>query len=258
MKLWLGTSGFQYRDWRGRFYPQELAQSKWLEHYAARFRTCELNNSFYRLPSEAAFAGWRARTPEDFVMVVKASRYLSHLKRLIDPEDPVDLLMGRARHLGPKLGPILLQLPPQMKVELERLDRTLRRFDRWGARVAVEFRHASWDVAEVHEVLRAHGAALCLADRHGPATPVLTTTDWTFLRFHEGDASPWPRYGEAALRAWTHRLLDLGVGEAWVFFNNDPGCWAVANAQAFGRYAERVGVDVTRFPAEPVRVARAA
>src|SRR5262245_53495215 len=112
MHVWLGTSGWQYRDWRGPFYPDDLAQARWLEHYAARFATVEVNNSFYRLPTATTFGAWARRTPDDFVFVVKASRYLSHIKRLGDADAAVDLFMERARSLGPKLGPILLQLPP--------------------------------------------------------------------------------------------------------------------------------------------------
>jgi uncharacterized protein YecE (DUF72 family) len=258
MRLWLGTSGWQYRDWRARFYPERLPQARWLEHYAATFRVVELNNSFYRLPTEDQFAAWRRRTPDDFTFVVKASRYLSHVKRLQDPDDPVDLLVERARGLGDKLGPVLLQLPPTLRCEPERLDRTLAAFGRHRVRVAVEPRHESWEVDRVWDVLRDHGAALVLADRRSHRSPVVRTADWTYVRFHEGRAHPWPRYGEAALHSWVDDLGGLGAGEAWAFFNNDPGGWAVENARTFGRYAERAGLAVTRFPDHPVGVARAA
>jgi len=251
VRIRLGTSGFQYRDWRGRFYPADLAQARWLEFYAARFATCELNASFYRLPTEAAFAGWRERTPADFTMVVKASRYLSHVKRLLAPDAPVDLLLSRARHLGGKLGPVLVQVPPTMRAEPARLDTTLAAFGRHGVRVAFEPRHDTWATEETHAVLHAHGAALVLADRFDrPMGPVVATAPWTFLRFHEGDAHPYPHYSERVLAGWLDRLLDLGVDEAWVFFNNDPGCWAVADAVAFARLCERRGVEVSRAPAE--------
>jgi len=256
MRLWLGTSGWQYRDWRGRFYPHDLPQAQWLEFYAERFRTVEVNNSFYRLPSAETFAAWRRRTPDDFVFVVKASRYLSHIKRLLDPEDPVDLFVSRARELGDKLGPVLLQLPPTFSAAPERLTRALDRFRRHGVRVAVEFRHDSWFTEATYDLLRDHDAALVLADRKSHQSPLVRTADWTFVRFHEGAAHPRPRYGDSALATWVDRLR--GDDEAWVFFNNDPGCWAVENARTFGRFADRAGIDVTRFPAEPVRVARAA
>jgi uncharacterized protein YecE (DUF72 family) len=255
VRVWLGTSGWQYRDWRGRFYPPALPQARWLEHYAERFRTVEVNNSFYRLPTAGTFASWRDRTPDDFVFVVKASRYLSHVKRLQEPEDPVDLLVERARHLGDKLGPVLLQLPPTLGVERDRLARTLARFSRHRVRVAVEFRHPSWFDESVFDVLRAHDAALVVADRRSQRSPEATTASWTFVRLHEGSATPWPRYGTTALASWAQRLAGE---EAWVFFNNDPGAWAVANARSFGRLAERAGHDVTRFPADPLRVARVA
>jgi uncharacterized protein YecE (DUF72 family) len=255
VRVWLGTSGWQYRDWRGRFYPRQLPQARWLEHYAGHFCTVEVNNSFYRLPSAETFASWRVRTPEDFVFVVKASRYLSHVKRLQEPEEPVDLLVERASHLGAKLGPVLLQLPPTLGVERMRLARTLDRFARHHVRVAVEFRHPSWYVEDVFDLLRDHDAALVWADRLSQRSPLVRTASWTFVRLHEGAATPWPRYGDAALTSWAHRLTG---DEAWTFFNNDPGCWAVENARTFGRFARGAGHDVSRFPRQRLRVARVA
>ena len=120
--LWIGTSGWQYRDWRGRFYPDDLPQHRWLSHYAAAFRTVELNNSFYRLPDGDTFAAWRSDTPADFVIATKASRFLSHMKRLKDPEEPIARLLARARRLGDKLGPVLVQLPAQMACDPEWLE----------------------------------------------------------------------------------------------------------------------------------------
>ncbi len=163
MPVLVGTSGWQYRDWRGRLYPEGLAQARWLEHYADRFATVESNNAFYRLPEPGTFAAWAERTPPGFVMAVKASRFLTHIKRLRDPEEPVGRLMDRARHLGAKLGPVLLQLPPTLKADPAALDRTLRAFPA-GTRVAVEPRHDSWWTDEVRDLLGEHGAALCLAD----------------------------------------------------------------------------------------------
>ncbi|MGH2816204.1 MAG: DUF72 domain-containing protein [Actinomycetota bacterium] len=179
MPVLVGTSGWQYRDWRGRLYPQRLAQARWLEHYADRFATVESNNAFYRLPEAGTFAAWAERTPPDFVMAVKASRYLTHIRRLREPEEPVGRLMDRARHLGAKLGPVLLQLPPTLKADPAALDRTLRAFPA-GVRVAVEPRHDSWWTEEVRDLLGEHGAALCLADSPHRATPVWRTADWTY------------------------------------------------------------------------------
>ena len=164
MPLYIGTSGWQYRHWLGRFYPRKPRLEDDLAFYAARFQTVELNGTFYRLPEAETFADWAARVPGDFIFAVKASRYLTHIKRLNDPEEPVQRLMTRAARLGAKLGPVLVQLPPNMKRDVGRLQRALDAFPR-DVRIAVEFRHDSWYVDEVRDLLARSGAALCLADR---------------------------------------------------------------------------------------------
>jgi uncharacterized protein YecE (DUF72 family) len=247
---WVGTSGWQYKDWKGRLYPAELPQKGWLEHYAANFDTVELNNAFYRLPERDTFAAWRQRTPDGFVMAVKASRYLTHIKRLKDPEEPVERLMGRAEALGDRLGPVLLQLPPTLRAEPALLDRTLRCFPA-GVRVAVEPRHDTWWTDEVRGILERHGAALCWADRRSrPITPLWRTAGWAYLRLHEGRATPWPHYGRDALRAWARRLADTWADEedAFVYFNNDPGGWAVADAVVFAAESRQLGRTVSHTP----------
>ncbi|MER7459181.1 DUF72 domain-containing protein [Micromonospora sp. NPDC126480] len=246
----LGTSGWQYRDWRGRLYPAGLPQRLWLEHYAARFATVEVNNAFYRLPERDTFAAWRARTPDDFCVAVKMSRYLTHVKRLRDPAEPVARFLGRAAALGDRLGPVLLQLPPTLPADPDALDATLRLFP-GDVRVAVEPRHPSWWTAATRTVLERRRAALVWADRLSrPVTPLWRTTDFGYLRLHEGRARPWPRYGRAALAAWVRRLADA-FGDrqpAYVFFNNDPGGAAVVDAVTFARLAARAGHRVTRAP----------
>lgn len=245
----IGTSGWQYRDWRGRFYPEHVPQRCWLEHYAGAFATVEVNNAFYRLPERTTFEAWRDRTPDDFTVAVKASRYLTHVKRLREPREPVERLLDRAAGLGGKLGPVLLQLPPTLRADPAALDATLAAFPR-DVRVAVEPRHESWWSAEVRQVLTAHRAALSWADRRGrPVTPLWRTADWGYLRMHEGRAHPRPRYGRAALDTWTGRLADAFQDQpCFVYFNNDPGCAAIADAAAFGRLAERRGLAVGRMP----------
>ena len=249
MVLRIGTSGWQYRDWRGRFYPPSVPSTRWLEHYAARFATVEVNNTFYRLPAPGTFAQWSRRVPDDFVVAVKASRYLTHYKRLRDPEEPVERLLAHAQLLGEHLGPVLLQLPPDLPAGFDALDATLRAF---GARVrvAVEPRHPSWFADELRAVLAHHDAALCLADRGSrPITPLWRTASWCYVRFHEGRASPRPCYGPDALAAWVRR-----VGELWpevdgyAYFNNDTGGCAVRDAIGFARAAARSGIAVTRVP----------
>ena len=249
MTVWIGTSGWQYRDWRGTFYPAGDAQARWLETYADRFATVESNNAFYRLPERHVFEAWAQRTPPDFMMAVKVSRYLTHIRRLREPEEPVERFLDRVAGLGPKLGPVLLQLPPQFRCDLGRLEATLERFPA-GVRVAVEFRHETWFVDPVRRLLERHGAALCLADRRRVLTPLWRTADWTYLRFHEGRAMPNPCYGRTALRTWVDRLVD-GWGrdaEAWVYFNNDPRGCAPRDAARFATAAKRAGLQPTRVP----------
>jgi uncharacterized protein YecE (DUF72 family) len=245
----VGTSGWQYRDWRGRFYPDDLPQRCWLEHYAGAFATVEVNNAFYRLPARSTFEAWRARTPEDFYVAVKMSRYLTHIRRLRDPREPVERFMQRASGLGDRLGPVLLQLPPTLRADPDLLADTLRQFPR-EVRLAVEPRHESWWTDEVRRVLEHHGAALCWADRLGrPLTPLWRTADFGYLRLHEGRARPRPHYGPAALRSWVRRVGDAFSGvPAYVYFNNDPGGAAVDDATAFARFAERAGLEPTRRP----------
>ncbi|MDX3093388.1 DUF72 domain-containing protein [Streptomyces sp. ME01-24h] len=242
MPVLVGTSGWQYRDWRGVLYPPQVPQRLWLEEYARRFGTVESNNAFYRLPSREVFAGWRAQTPEGFVMAVKASRYLTHMKRLRDPEEPVRRLLTQAEGLGDRLGPVLLQLPPNLRADARALETCLRCFPP-GVRVAVEPRHASWWTPEIRALLRRRGAALCWADRRArPATPLWRTADWGYVRFHEGIARPWPRYGSHALTTWAHRITDTWPegSDVFVYFNNDPGGAAVLDADAFRDAVGRV------------------
>jgi uncharacterized protein YecE (DUF72 family) len=248
MPVLIGTSGWQYADWRGLLYPSGLPQNRWLARYAEGFGTVENNNAFYRLPAPELFARWREQTPDGFVMAVKASRYLTHVKRLVDPEEPVERLMRSVRGLGPKLGPILLQLPPTLRAEPERLHRCLRAFPA-NVRVAVEPRHTSWWTEEVHDILAERSAALCWADRLGkPLTPLWRTAPWGYVRFHEGAASPWPGYGDQALRAWIRRIGAAWHDDAYIYFNNDPGGAAVRDAVRFGALGRTAGLTVSRTP----------
>ncbi|MGH9073502.1 MAG: DUF72 domain-containing protein [Acidimicrobiales bacterium] len=259
MPVLIGTSGWQYADWRGRFYPQGLAQARWLEHYADRFETVEVNNAFYRLPEAGTFEAWRDRTPDDFVVTVKASRYLTHVRRLKEPAEPVHRLMSRAGHLGPKLGPVLLQLPANFRIDLDALAETLGHFSP-GTRVAFEPRHDSWYVDETAEVLARHRAAFCLSDTPDRRSPHWRTADWGYLRFHQGRAAPAPCYGRTALRSWAGRLADqwLPRDDVYVYFNNDGGGCAVRDAHRFAFAVARAGLEPSRVPpAREVPVAAA-
>lgn len=249
--VYIGTSGWQYRHWRSTVYPEELPQKEWLEWYCRHFRTVELNNSFYNLPAAKVFAGWRERTPRDFVMAVKMSRFLTHVKKLNEPAEPVQRFMERASELGPKLGPVLIQLPPRFEAVPTRLDDTLGRFPK-GARVAVEFRDDSWLTTEVREILERHKAAFVMADSPRRQLPHWRTADWGFLRLHEGVAAPRPCYDEPALTAWAERLATMfkPSDDVYVYFNNDPRGCAVRDAEIFNRLCARLGLDPTPVTAQ--------
>lgn len=250
MTLFVGTSGWQYKDWRGVLYPERLPQRLWLEEYTRTFVTVESNNAFYRLPTRENFAAWRERTPEGFVVSVKASRFLTHIKRLREPEEPVRRLLDHAGGLGDRLGPVLLQLPPTLKADPGLLGDCLRCFPT-GVRVAVEPRHASWWTPEVRALLTDLGAALCWADAGSrPVAPLWRTAGWGYVRLHSGRARPWPRYGRQALASWARRLTGTwSDGEdVFVYFNNDPGGAAVHDAKAFARAARAAGATVPPPP----------
>jgi uncharacterized protein YecE (DUF72 family) len=221
--------------------------SQWLEHYGQRFATVEINNSFYRLPPASTFEGWAQKVPDDFVFAVKASRYLTHVRRLRAPEEPVMRLVERMAGLGSKLGPVLLQLPPNLPVEVDALDSTLRAFPR-RIRVAVEFRHDSWWTKETRAVLERYDAAWCLADPPLANLPTWRTADWGYLRFHRGRGKPTPCYGRTALNNWAERLTDLfpPTAETYVYFNNDTHGCAVRDARRFAAAAVRSGAAPTR------------
>jgi uncharacterized protein YecE (DUF72 family) len=226
-----------------------LAQSRWLEEYAAAFAVVEVNNTFYRLPERSTFEEWATRTPADFVFAMKASRYLTHIRRLRDPAEPVARMLEHAAGLGRKLGPVLIQLPPNLRADGVRLDETLARFPR-RVRAAVEPRHESWFTDDVYRTLRRHNAALCLTDRARRRGPIERTADWYFLRFHEGVARPHPCYGDKTLATWIDRLAERWPARAdgYVFFNNDQRACAVRDAARFAVLAARAGLERTRAP----------
>jgi uncharacterized protein YecE (DUF72 family) len=244
----IGTSGWHYRHWRGGLYPASMPPRLWLERYAQRFSTVELNNAFYRLPDRSTFAAWAAVLPDDFVISVKASRYLTHVRRLAQPAEPVHRLMDRVKGLGPKQGPVLLQLPPTLRCDVAGLGATLAAFPP-GARVAVECRHDSWFVPAVRAVLERRNAAWCWADAGGPRTPLWRTADWGYVRFHGGRARPASCYGRSALKSWARRLASQWSDECdvFVYFNNDLGGCAP-------RDAHRLAVALGSTPLTPTRV----
>ncbi len=254
--LYIGTSGWQYADWKGRFYPEEMPTSQWLRYYCERFATVEVNNTFYRLPERRTFEKWRNQTPEDFIVTVKANRYLTHLKRLKEPAPIVKTLMDAAGGLGPKLGPILLQLPPNFPVDAGRLEETLRAFP-GDVRLAVEFRHITWFTDEIRQVLERRNAAFCLADRKSVVLGAdWRTSSWGYLRMHEGDGNPHPCYPNESLSRWTDALAAQfhPAEDVYVYFNNDGRCCAIRDAVSFAGMAAERGLHPSRALADPVPV----
>lgn len=196
----IGCSGWQYRHWRGLFYPARLPSKGWLEYYSARFETVEINNSFYRLPEPATFAGWKRQVPAGFTFAVKASRFLTHMKKLKDPAEPIERLLSRAKHLGRAQGPTLYQLPPRWPVDVERLRLFLETLP-GGCLHTIEFRDPSWYTDAVFGLLDRHGVALCLHDMSGSATGPLAVGPFVYVRFH-GPAKYGGRYTEEVLGGW--------------------------------------------------------
>jgi uncharacterized protein YecE (DUF72 family) len=217
----VGTSGWQYRDWKGTFYPEDLPQRAWLSFYAGRCSTVEVNNSFYRLPTADTFARWGRDTPDGFVMAVKASRFITHLRRLRDPRDPVRLLWEGATALGPRLGPILFQLPPRFPAAPDRLSSLLDVLPE-RIRPAFEFRDVSWHIPAVFEMLERAGAALVWADRPRTRIDLPVTGGWSYIRFHQGRIGA-PDYPTDKLRRWADRIAELDIRDGWIYFNNDEG-----------------------------------
>jgi uncharacterized protein YecE (DUF72 family) len=228
-RIRIGTSGYQYRHWRGVLYPEGLAQKRWLERYAEVFDTVELNATFYRLPSPEAAERWRDLAPPGFTFAVKGSRYLTHMKRLLDAGPGLRRFFGPVSRLGPKLGPVLWQLPPGMAPDPARLDRFLARLP--PGRHAVEFRDPAWYSGEIGDVLDWHGAAFCEHDLVARAPPRLTGR-FRYVRFHGTTGRYGGRYGAGALRGFAESYLASAARgiPVFVYFNNDLGGHAVRDA----------------------------
>lgn len=229
----VGCSGWVYRDWRGLVYPPELPQRRWFEHYSSLFDTVEVNNTFYRLPTPEKVEGWAAQAPAGFEYAVKLGQFGSHRMKLRDAASWLPNHLDRVERLGPSLGPTLVQLPPRWKRNVERLDEFLSVAPR-RLRWAVELRDPSWLHDDVYEVLRRHGAALCVHDLLADHPWVLTTS-WTYVRFHGPnalEAKYQGRYGPVRLRRHAERLAEVlaGGGDVYAYFNNDWHANAVRDA----------------------------
>jgi len=227
----IGTSGWHYRHWKGTFYPQDLPDQRLLEHYLKHFNTAEINNTFYQLPEKQTFVRWRDSVPDGFLFSVKASRYITHMKKLKDPREPISTLIGRIEVLGDKLGPILFQLPPRWKANLERLDSFLASLPD-DYRYAFEFRDESWFGEETEKILRERGAAFCIYDLEGRESPRSVTGDFAYVRLHGPDGAYQGKYDDRKLTGWADAFstwADQGK-EIFCYFDNDERGYAAQNA----------------------------
>ena len=253
-RLRIGCSGWDYPHWKARFHAAHVPRRRWLEAYAEVFDTVELNKSFYRLPTPETFAGWAARVPPDFLFAVKASRYLTHMKRLKDPDEPIHRFLEHAQHLGQTLGPLLYQLPPRWMPDLQRLTAFVEALPAYtpgddGARVGplahvIEFRHETGVTEEVLALLRMHGIGLCLHDMPGGpqgAAARAVTSDTVYVRFHGATHKYGGRYQDRVLDEWADFLRPhVEAGRSvHVYFNNDIDAQAPTDAR---RLRDRFGV----------------
>jgi uncharacterized protein YecE (DUF72 family) len=250
VRVLVGTSGWQYRDWKGRIYPKDLPQREWLSYFSARFPTVEVNNTFYNLPKEETFDGWRDASAPGFLIGIKASRYITHVRRLRDPGDPVGLLWSRCIRLQDKLGPVLFQLPPNFRADMDRLESLLRVLPK-EMRAAFEFRHRSWETDEVLDALDRAGCALVLADRPAARVRTAVTGGWSYIRFHQGTPTG-PGYRRDKLRRWAEKIAGLDAREVYAYFNNDTAGAAIRDAGVLTELLTARGVDVRGGPVGPV------
>jgi uncharacterized protein YecE (DUF72 family) len=264
----IGCSGWNYASWKGTFYPADVPATRWLRFYAGIFDTVEVNGTSYRLPEAPTFAAWREQTPASFLMAVKASRFLTHLKRLRDPEEPLARLFSRASHLGERLGPALYQLPASFHLDLARLDAFLavvpRRLAdvpggafprRTPIRHVMEFRHPSWFVQDTWDLLNHHDVGLCLHDKAEAAILDPIVGPVLYVRFHGTSGRYHGSYSARALDAWAARLVEQHREgrDVFAYFNNDPDAVATYNARELRALVER-RLGNTRAPDRPKTV----
>jgi uncharacterized protein YecE (DUF72 family) len=236
----IGTSGWHYAHWRGRFYPEGLPGEAMLAHYATQFSTVEINYSFYHLPQEQTLHGWRQTVSSRFVFAAKASRYITHMKKLRDTQEASQTVLSRLAILQANLGPVLFQLPPRWKFDAGRLEETLHQLPE-GYRYAFEFRDRSWLNDRCYELLSARGIALCIHDLDGWASPSELTTDFVYLRLHGPPYADRRPYGPQALTPWAEAIASWSSGgrQVYCYLNNDMGGFAIQDAQTLRTIVER-------------------
>jgi len=216
MRVRVGTSGYSYKEWKGPFYPKDLGAAGFLRFYAEAFKTVEINNTFYRMPTAKLVAGWASEVPDGFTFALKAPQRITHMAKLKDAGDSVAMFVSTAAALGSKLGPLLFQLPPFLRKDVPRLAEFLEQAPK-GVRIAFEFRHASWFDDEVWAVLRSNGASLCVAEGEKLESPLVATADWGYVRLRRDE------YPDAVLAEWADKILAQPWKEAFVFLKHDQG-----------------------------------
>jgi uncharacterized protein YecE (DUF72 family) len=232
-KIHIGTSGWHYKHWLGTFYPEGTKQSEQFAYYLQHFDTVEINNSFYKLPTRETFSKWKASVPDNFIFVVKANRFITHMKKLSDPAESLTRFMANVSALGARLGPILFQLPPGWKLNLERFDEFLQALPP-RHRYVFEFRNASWYTDEIYALLRQHNCAFCIYELAGHTTPLAVTADFVYVRLHGPGTDKYQgSYTEAALKEWARRCKAWAKKrkEVFVYFDNDQAGYAAFNAK---------------------------
>ena len=236
----VGTSGWHYDDWKERFYPKGLSKSKWLEFFANQFSTVELNNTFYRLPSEKTFKNWYDSTPPEFIFAVKISRFITHIKRLNNTREALQSFMSRAALLKDKLGPVLYQLPPGLHRDDERLEAFLADLPK-GYKHVLEFRHESWLIEEVYDILRRYHVGICVFDMPDLSCPLLATADFAYIRFHGKDSLYSSYYSDEELADWAEKIEKLAqdLDTVYIYFNNDIQGFALKNAEKMSEYLKK-------------------
>jgi uncharacterized protein YecE (DUF72 family) len=235
MNLYVGTSGYSYKEWKGTFYPEDLPEKQMLHFYGERFRTVEINNTFYRMPKASVLEAWTAEVPADFKFVLKASQRITHMQRLKDADDSLAYLLKVAGVLKEQLGPLLFQLPPYLKKDVPRLRDFLQLLPAERC-AAFEFRHQTWFDSEVFELLREHEAVLCIAEAENDLEiPFVSTADWGYLRLRR------PDYGDKELKDWSKQVRDQGWREAYIFFKHEEEGKGPAMAKRFLELSGQTG-----------------
>lgn len=231
MQHYIGTSGWYYNHWKGIFYPESLTHSKWLEYYSMYFSSVELNNSFYRLPSREVFTRWKETTPEGFLFSVKVSRYITHIRRLKDVKEPLQKFIENATGLDNKLGPLLYQLPPNMKCDKDLLENFLDILPQ-DYRHVFEFRNNTWFDDTIFTLLKSYGAGICVYDMPGFTCPFITTGNTGYIRFHGSGTLYSGNYTEKELYGWVKQIEEMSktLTTIYIYFNNDAEGHAVKNA----------------------------